>query len=600
MATAGLDRVRGEPADPEGDSATSVPPSTTRTNLTRGLVRFGNYDLILLLGHGGMADVFLASYSGQVAEGFNKLTVLKRLRENFAEDPDFIEMLVDEARLAARLNHPNVVQTNEIGLVGKQYFISMEYLDGQPLHRIILRAKAAAGTGGPPVPENIALTLLCDVLAGLHHAHELTDYDGSPLNIVHRDVSPQNVFVTYAGQVKLVDFGIAKAAGRSAETREGVVKGKIAYMAPEQPIGALIDRRADLFAVGIVLWELLTGTRMWKGLDDVTMFHRLIAKDIQRSPKALNPNVPDEVDRICQRALAPNPDERYPTAAEFQTDLERYLRSQNAYASARELGDFVSQLFADKRAETRSVIEARLAEVRARGNLPELRDGELPPTSMALRVGDRADPMSAPVTVRPSPPVRRGRGWLLGAGVAMAALGLAAVVTKPSLLSRFKPQARASQVESPPVTPQEELLVRLEVRASPADATLYLDAAPLPANPTSARFPRDKVAHTVHAEAAGYQSAHRIVSFDTAEQKVEFELVPAAPTHAPVAPVAPTHRQPPPAAARAGTKGGTQSEAHPSAPRVEAPEPPPSTTPPPAKSAGSTPALDTGNPWGAK
>src|SRR4051794_26091703 len=191
---------------------------------------FGKYRLIAELGHGGMADVFLAVARGPI--GFNKLLVVKRLKANLVDEPEYVAMLGDEARLAARLNHPNVVQTNEVGQEGDQYFIAMEYLDGQPLHRVLTRSEKKER-----MPLAMHLRIVCDVLSGLHYAHELADFDGSPLNVVHRDVTPQNIFVTYDGQVKLVDFGIAKASGRDGETKTGIVKGKVTYMGPEHAMG---------------------------------------------------------------------------------------------------------------------------------------------------------------------------------------------------------------------------------------------------------------------------------------------------------------------------------------------------------------------------
>src|SRR5215468_3006277 len=200
------------------------------------------YRLIAEIGKGGMADVYLAVVQGPA--GFNKLVVIKKTRSELTRDPEFIAMFLDEARLAARLNHPNVVQTHEVGQEGDRYFIAMEYLDGQPLNRIRARAGSSFGV-------NLQVRVLADVLAGLHHAHELCDFDGTPLGVVHRDATPQNVFVTYDGLIKVVDFGIAKAVDSSAETRTGVVKGKVTYMAPEQAKGDRVDRRADIFAVGV-------------------------------------------------------------------------------------------------------------------------------------------------------------------------------------------------------------------------------------------------------------------------------------------------------------------------------------------------------------
>jgi eukaryotic-like serine/threonine-protein kinase len=217
---------------------------------------FGKYKLLARLGQGGMAEVFLAVAFGP--SGFNKLLVIKRLRPELAEDSAYLSMFLDEARLAARLNHPNVVQANDVGSIDGQHYLSMEYLDGQPLNRLFTVAR----TQGLQ-PTAAYLRLVSDTLAGLHYAHELADYDGTPLNVVHRDVSPHNVFITYDGQVKLVDFGVAKAATHAQRTSTGVVKGKISYMAPEQALSVAVDRRADIFSVGVILWELVTGQRFW-------------------------------------------------------------------------------------------------------------------------------------------------------------------------------------------------------------------------------------------------------------------------------------------------------------------------------------------------
>lgn len=332
---------------------------------------FGKFRLIAELGHGGMADVFLAVIAGPAGSGFRKLTVIKRLRANLAEDPDFISMLVDEARIAARLNHPNVVQTNEVGQVGDHYFMAMEYLDGQPLHRIQYRsaqARAAGREGG--FSEALSLVTLVDTLSGLAHAHDAVDYNGSPLQIVHRDVTPHNIFVTYEGQVKVVDFGIAKAAGRASETRQGVIKGKIRYMAPEQALGAPIDRRADIFSVGVMLWEAAAGRRLWDKMDDIAILTRLASGEMP-SLRDVRPDVPEALVKMCDRALALEPADRYPTAEAFRSDLEQYLAETGALVDARRrLGPAVATLFADKRAEMRVIVERQLAALDTRPSVP--------------------------------------------------------------------------------------------------------------------------------------------------------------------------------------------------------------------------------------
>jgi serine/threonine-protein kinase len=236
----------------------------------------GKYRLLAELGRGGMATVYLALVSGPV--GFHKLVVIKQIGGEFAEEPEFLTMFLDEARLAARLNHPNVVQTNEVGQDGLRHFICMEYLEGQPLTAVtrrLVRQKPVLSLG-------MQLRIAVDALAGLHYAHELADFDGTPLGVVHRDVSPHNIFVTYTGQVKVVDFGIAKAMSSASATRPGVLKGKVAYMSPEQARGDAVDRRADIFAMGVILWEMATGKRLFHGLPEIQIVQAVLQADIPR------------------------------------------------------------------------------------------------------------------------------------------------------------------------------------------------------------------------------------------------------------------------------------------------------------------------------
>lgn len=337
--------------------------------------RFGKYILIAELGRGGMADVFLAVQPGPLGSRIRKLVCLKRLRQNLAEDPEFIAMLVDEARIAGRLNHPNVVQTYEVDSIGEVYFIAMEYLDGQPLHRVQqsaakLAASPAASDRAKLTPEQQYIVLM-DTLAGLQHAHSLLDFDDAPLNIVHRDVTPHNIFVTYDGQVKVVDFGIAKAAGRSSETRQGIVKGKVRYMAPEQAVSTDVDARTDVFAAGIMLWEMATGRRFWKDMDDFQIVQALVQGQIQSSPRAVSPDVPEAIDLICKKALAPKREDRYASASEFRDDIESYLGKSGSLISARkQLTRTLNDMFREKRIELRMVVERQLEALERRDDSP--------------------------------------------------------------------------------------------------------------------------------------------------------------------------------------------------------------------------------------
>jgi serine/threonine-protein kinase len=316
------------------------------------------YEPIAQIGRGGMAEVLLAI--GHAGGGARRLAVLKRIWPELATDPDFVAMFLDEARLALRLNHPNVVQTHEVLAEGGELAIAMEYLDGQPLTRVLNRLLRPGELGLA-----LRLRIAASVLAGLEHAHTLTDLDGTPLEVVHRDVSPQNVFVTYDGQVKLVDFGVARTLGASHHTRPGALKGKLAYMAPEQLRGAALDRRADLFAVGVMLWEMLAGRRMWHGLTEVEIVsHLASAQPI--APLPADESLPPGLDAICARALDPDPDRRYQTAADFEMDLEGVLVG-SADSHARNLGKVVALAFAPERAERQAIIERA---VRQRGSGP--------------------------------------------------------------------------------------------------------------------------------------------------------------------------------------------------------------------------------------
>ena len=301
----------------------------------------GRYRLIASLGHGGMADVYLAAVSGPA--GISKLQVVKRLRRESATDPERVAMFLDEARLAARVNHPNVVQTFEVGAAEGAYFIAMEYLEGAPFNRLISRARTS------PPPPGVMLRILADVLAGLHHAHELTDYDGTPLHVVHRDASPHNVIVTYEGHTKLLDFGIAMSDVRAADPRAGAVQGKVQYMAPEQARAKPLDRRADVFVMGIVLWEILAGRKMWeRGSSDMEVLHKLATGDLPKLSDSKK-DVPPELARIAARALALEPAERYATAAEMRADLVAYLDANGIRVSPEDVGRYVTEQYADKR-----------------------------------------------------------------------------------------------------------------------------------------------------------------------------------------------------------------------------------------------------------
>jgi len=332
------------------------PDPRTKSDKAASFNVFGRYRLIADVGRGGMSDVYLAVTEGtEAAARFQKLLVIKMLKPELGEDSEFVSMFLNEARLAARLNHPNVVQTIEVGEAGGRYFLAMEYLEGQPLHRVLRNNDARARLG-----LDMRLHMLIQALAGLHYAHERRDYDGSPLDIVHRDVSPANLFVTYDGQVKLMDFGIAKARDSNSETRVGVFKGKAAYVAPEQARGEMVDRRADVYSVGVVLWELLTGRRLWSGLTQIEMLRRVVAGDVI-TPRSVDPRIPAELEEICMKALAFRREDRYDGAADLATDLEGFAQRSFPPVAGRDIGSVLSLAFTEDRDRIRDVIEDSLS-----------------------------------------------------------------------------------------------------------------------------------------------------------------------------------------------------------------------------------------------
>ncbi len=459
----------------------------------------GKYRLIAELGQGGMATVYLAVAIGK--SGFRKLAVVKLLRPEIAVDTEFVEMFLDEAKLCARLSHPNIVHTYDVGVDEVGHLMAMEYLDGVSLHAAI----AKLGRNGGPMKFPMQARVLLDVVEGLRYAHELKDYDGRSLEIVHRDVTPHNIFVTYDGQVKLLDFGIAKAATSSVRTATGVIKGKLTYMAPEQARGDRVDARADLYAVGVMLWEAVTGKRRWPaGLSQPALFTRLASGEPPQSPQAASLGYPEEIDAIVLRALAVNPDDRYQTAAELSAALEGVLRKLEP-VSLRDLGTMLATAFADGRHRLREIIETQFRAIDAGErpserhqlpavSLPTLPTGSevlAPPPAAAER--PKTDSTSIRMTVLEStaPPAQRARsrGAIVAAAVAVGATAIGFAVVG----SHGRPGAQTAPAAQPPPLREEVTLIAAPtpVSASAADARAGtgLPAAPgaAPAMPEPAR-----------------------------------------------------------------------------------------------------------------
>ncbi|HSD90764.1 MAG TPA: serine/threonine-protein kinase, partial [Kofleriaceae bacterium] len=304
-------------------------------------MQIGRYQVLKQLASGSIADVLLARASG--LEGFARHVVLKRIKPELAKEDKFANAFLEEARIAASLNHQNIVQVHDIGEQDGTYFFAMEYVHGEDVRTIIAKVRER----GEAVPLEIAVAIIMAAASGLHHAHEKVSTTGEKLNIVHRDVAPSNILVGYDGSVKLVDFGLAKAAQRSTTTAAGTVKGKSSYMSPEQCKGEPVDRRSDTFGLGIVLFELVTAQRLFKGPTEYATMAAVVDGEIP-PPSRIRADVPPALDAIILRALSRKPAERYQTAESFRAAVEAFAVEYQLRTSNKALADYLIRLFGQR------------------------------------------------------------------------------------------------------------------------------------------------------------------------------------------------------------------------------------------------------------
>lgn len=343
----------------------------------KGPISFGKYYLLERINVGGMAEVFKAKTCG--VEGFERLLAVKRILPNIAEDDEFIEMFIDEAKIAVQLNHANIAQIFDLGRVGESFFIALEYVHGKDLRAIFDRGRALH----EPMPISQACFIIMKVCEGLDYAHNKRDSNGREMHIVHRDVSPQNILISYEGEVKLVDFGIAKAAGKASKTRAGILKGKFGYMSPEQVRGLPLDRRSDIFSVGIVLYELLTGERLFTGESDFSTLEKVRNVEIL-PPSTYNPRIIGELEQIILRALAKDVEDRYQNAIDLHDDLQAYLYSAGEFYSRKELANWMKRIFSQEISEE----NRKLEEYQIQSNVGPGADGIMPPPLPASAIDD--------------------------------------------------------------------------------------------------------------------------------------------------------------------------------------------------------------------
>ena len=482
------------------------------------------YERLFGLGSGGMANVELALAVGP--SGFNRLVVLKSTHKELSGSDVAHSMFLDEARLSARLSHPNVVHISEVIDSPEGVVLVMEYLDGLPLGGAYRAAKSAL-----TLPMRVRV--ICEVLSGLHYAHELTDFLGRPLGIVHRDVSPQNVFVTYDGRVKLLDFGIAKATS-TEQTSAGMVKGRIAYMPVEQLTGREVDRRTDIYSVGCLLWEAIAGSRIWQDRSEREIAHAVISGPIPALSTRVRVN--PELERIVTKATSFARDERYPTAEAMRLELERYLALQSVSVSTRDIGAMLSRASSEARDQRQRAIADAIAALglengeasssRPRRTISAVRRIELQGatgTTSPAPVAQGLEDGGTPSVARPPPtPVVESRTWL-EAGTQRSRLPLFVTLIGVSCIAAFfgyrqiagerandapRPAAaEPARIVSPPTVTAHSLTIA----ARPSDARLFVDGSEVRGNPAIFDVPRGSE-HTVRVEREGYEPSERVVA----------------------------------------------------------------------------------------
>jgi eukaryotic-like serine/threonine-protein kinase len=470
-----------------------------------GQRRFGRYELLYRFASGGMADLYLARSRGE--EQFERLVAVKIIHSHLSRQPEFVKMFIDEARLAARISHPNVVMILDLGKVSDCHFMAMEYIDGESVAALLRRAR-------PPLP--FAARVVASAAAGLHAAHELSDLEGEPLGVVHRDVSPQNILIGYEGAVKVVDFGVARARG-SLHTTSSSFKGKFGYMAPEQVENPrAVDRRTDVFALGVVLFESTTRRRLFRGETEAQTVDRVLRAPIPR-PRDCTADYPPELEEIVLRALQRRPEDRYQNAQELHLDLERFITHCGETVPTSTVSDLMHELFADRISTKRELLIRTKSE--ASSVVPDV---DVVSGSVSQVTGSR--PSSAPQ--------RRSRVPLVALVALLAAAGGVGLLmlrekklahnaqATPDVAPRVTPEPKKA---APPESQPAARSITISVRTTPTTATLLLDGKPV-SNPFKLTRPSGMGSAELSVEASGYQKQELRVPLDTGgEWSVELQ-----------------------------------------------------------------------------
>ncbi|RKH24975.1 PEGA domain-containing protein [Corallococcus praedator] len=494
-------------------------------------VAFGKYELLKKIASGGMGQVFLAQEHGT---GFERLVVLKLILPHLAEDEEFLDMFLEEARLVARLSHPNLITILDLTEIEGRHCLAMEYVQGEDVRRLDRFARKQE----KPLPVGLVIRIIADAAAGLSYAHGARDGQGQPLQLVHRDVSPQNVLVGFDGGVKVIDFGVAKAATSGQQTATGVLKGKYPYMSPEQANGQPVDGRSDQFALGVVMWELLTGKRLFKGDTDL-MTLRLVRDCQIPPPSQLNPKLPPGLDEVLLKALAPTAEGRYPDCAAFRLALEDYALNLRLPSSSAHLAAYLRGLYAERIATESDPSKLdQLAEDAdldsqsnsSRNGMPTSGARGLASSRASKLVGPpsrpptRVEPEATRGTAALAPVAPKRRTWLpyVAGGVALM-LGGAAVVWLRGTQTAVPPPPVATVTRTPeeaqghtppeaPARPTPAQPVRLMVTSEPPGATVQVGGEERGTTPVALPLVPGEPSVAVTLALNGYEPVTRQVS----------------------------------------------------------------------------------------
>jgi eukaryotic-like serine/threonine-protein kinase len=480
--------------------------------------RIGRYEVAGVLASGGMAEILLGRVKGP--SGFDRPVVLKRILPHLARQSAFVDMFLDEARIIARIHHPNVVDVHELGKIDGELFMVMEYLEGESvssLERRLIRQNQ-------PLEPRLAAFIVAEACAGVHAAHELRDDHGVLLEVVHRDVSPQNVFLTYAGGVKLLDFGIAKTSDRIARTEVGQLKGKLDFMAPEQCKSERLDRRTDVFALGIVLYELLTQRRLFKRPSAAGTVQAILNEPIV-PPSRLAPDCPESLTRICLRALERDPDKRFPTAHAMGRELSLAMaKLPGEHLPEEQLAALMSALFEDRRLLKGEM----LRRIREGSNPKELPSAEADETAEleASVVGTAMDSTKAQLAPR-----RRRARWPLalvlasGGAVAAALFWGREPASRDERAQAASPAATGAEAVPAPASPPATVHVVLET--DPSGAEVVVDGRSMGLTPSTLTLDRTTARRALVLRREGFQDDAEELTPDV-DQKLRFVLRPVA------------------------------------------------------------------------